>query len=161
MNDRYPLYQNALMSDGCCSESLRLTFCCRDPRKDGSTFAAETASGNFPQVAEFNTSRSMGATGEYSAYDGFKACKIHTAAPAQQSCGQLYEKSKVNNEISGAILWTSGSLSQARNTFACDQICAYQGHHLLNIRSLPSAASVRSFRTLEKLQRKGLKNVIQ
>jgi len=37
MNDRYPLYQNALLPDGCCSESLRLTFRFRGLRKDGST----------------------------------------------------------------------------------------------------------------------------
>jgi hypothetical protein len=30
----------------------------------------------LPQMAEFNTRRSMVAAGEYSAYDGFKACKI-------------------------------------------------------------------------------------
>jgi hypothetical protein len=90
----------------------------RDLRKDGSTFVAETASGDFPQVAECNTPRSMDATEECSAYDGFKACKIHSAAPAQQSCGQIYENSKVDNEISVAILWTSGSLSQTRHTFA-------------------------------------------
>ena len=35
---------------------------------------SRTASGNFPQVAELNTPRSMDAVGEYSAYHGFKAC---------------------------------------------------------------------------------------
>jgi len=43
-----------------------------------------SASGDFPQVAEFNTPRSMVAAGECSAYDGFKACKIHSAAPVHQ-----------------------------------------------------------------------------
>jgi hypothetical protein len=32
--------------------------------------------GKLPQVAEFNTPRSMGAAGEFSAYDEFKACRI-------------------------------------------------------------------------------------
>jgi len=33
-------------------------------------------SGDLPQMAEFNTPRLMVAAGKYSAYDGFKACKI-------------------------------------------------------------------------------------
>ena len=36
-------------------------------------------SGDLPQVVEFNTPRSMGAAGECSAYDGFKACKTRNS----------------------------------------------------------------------------------
>jgi hypothetical protein len=38
--------------------------------------SSRIASGDLPQVAEFNTPRSMDAAGECLAYDGFKACKI-------------------------------------------------------------------------------------
>jgi hypothetical protein len=48
--------------------------------KMSSHSAVETASVELPQVAEFNTPRSMDVAEECSAYDGFKACKIHSAA---------------------------------------------------------------------------------
>jgi hypothetical protein len=68
-----------------------------------------------PQLAEFNTPRSMDAAGECPAYDGFKACKILVPHNLLYFMFEFQStnlrKSKANNE-------TSGSVSQTRNTFA-------------------------------------------
>jgi hypothetical protein len=45
-------------------------------RLQAETLSSRMAYGDLPQVAEFNTPRSMDAVGECSAYDGFKAYKI-------------------------------------------------------------------------------------
>jgi hypothetical protein len=45
-------------------------------RREFRKISSRIASGDLPQVAEFNTPLSMDAAGECSAYDGFKAWKI-------------------------------------------------------------------------------------